>query len=118
MPDCAALKIKAAYPLAVLFCVNNCKNWGFNMKMQDRMTLCNWKNCTLSEVDGFSQFGLVENERFTPRAKRTFKLLHTWCAFRFSSSAQDKHYALHGMDGLNRRMVRANKLAAAIWGTK
>lgn len=88
------------------------------MKTQDRIALCNWKNCTLSEVEAISQFGLVENERFTSRAKRTFKLLHTWCTFRYSSSAQDRHYSLHGIAGLNRRMARANKLAIAICGTK
>lgn len=86
------------------------------MLMKDRLALTNWKNLSLSEVSAISSIGLVDNERFTPRAKRTFKLLHEWCSFRYSSKAQDKYYALHGMAGLNRRIERANKLAKAIWG--
>lgn len=38
MPDCAGLKIKDAYPLAVLFCVKNYNYWGSEMKTEVELT--------------------------------------------------------------------------------
>lgn len=86
------------------------------MNMKDRLALRNWKGATLSDVESISRIGLVENERFTPRSLRTFRLLHTWGGVRFSSSAQDMHFLMHGMNGINRRIARVQRLAKAIWG--
>lgn len=88
------------------------------MQIKDRITLANWKNASLSEVENVPAIGLVGNERFTPRAKRTFRLMHEWGAERFSSRAQDRFYALHGRAAYLRRIARVQRLAGVIFGTE
>jgi hypothetical protein len=85
------------------------------MLMKDRIALANWKGETLQNVEPFSQFGILQNERFTQRAKRTFRILHQWSCERYSSAAQDRFYDLHGRAGLDRRIARVQRLAKAIF---
>ena len=86
------------------------------MNIKDRLAIANWKHASLADVESVSQYGLVENERFTPRAKRTFRLLHEWGCHRYSSRKQNDWYFLHGTGGIDRRIARVNRLAEAIWG--
>jgi hypothetical protein len=86
------------------------------MQIKDRLQLMTWLRggASLASVMGASQYGMVENERFTPDARRAFKLLWTWSAPRFSGEAglkQDRAYARLGSAGLARRMQRARQFA-------
>lgn len=86
------------------------------MKIKDRLALANWRHASLADVEAVSQYGLVDNERFTPRAKRTFRLLHEWGCVRYSSRVQNDYYCRFGSEGVDRRIARAQRLAQAIWG--
>lgn len=86
------------------------------MEMKDRRALANWirSNASLSEVEGTSRFGLVDNERFTYQAVRAFKLLWSWSSHRFAGpagKAQDRFIDKCGNDALERRFARAKRIA-------
>lgn len=89
------------------------------MKMQDKIQLANWlrSNATLHDVETTSRFGLVENERFTERAREVYRFLWTWSAHRFEGQAgrlQNDVYYRHGMLGLDRRFARVNRIIRKI----
>ena len=86
------------------------------MEMKDILALANWKNATLNDVENVNPIGLVGNVRFTYRAKRRFKLMHEWGTERFSSTAQDRFYSMHGRDAYLRRIARVQKMIDATWG--
>lgn len=89
------------------------------MLIKDQIVLRNWlrSGATLAEVESVSQFGLVDNERFTEQARRAYKLLWTWSAPRFAGVAgmkQDRAYARIGGDRLRRRFERCNRIIAKL----
>ena len=88
------------------------------MELKDKLAVAGWLrgNCSMHEVERVQRTGLVGNERFTPRAKRTFALLWERGAYRFSSTKQERWYQLFGSAGVERRMERARSLARAIAG--
>lgn len=85
------------------------------MNAKDTQVLCNWiaGGASAAEIEGLSRFGLVDNERFSERARRRFLLICEWSNFRMSSAAQEKFWLLHGRNAFYRRMNRARALARA-----
>lgn len=89
------------------------------MEMKDKIQLQRWvaSGASLAEVESVSRFGLVDNERFTERAREVYRWLWTWGAPRFSGTAnamQERVYAKHGMPALNRRYARVSRILARI----
>jgi len=89
------------------------------MLMKDTIALGNWlrSKATLAEVESVSQYGLLDNERFTEQARRAYRLLWTWSAPRFGGIAglkQERAYARLGADGLRRRFERCNRIIARL----
>lgn len=89
------------------------------MEMRDRIMLANWLNSrvSLDDVESFASVGLVENVRFTPAAKRAFRLIWEWSSPRFSGRIgmrQDALYNRHGREFLEKRFARCNRIAAKL----
>lgn len=85
------------------------------MLMKDKIAVGNWLRINLSynEVMKISRYGLVENERFTDRAKEVYIFLWTWSAPRFEGLAgnlQEVVYKKHGHNALHRRYARVNRM--------
>lgn len=86
------------------------------MLMKDRLALSTWlrTGASLRSVEEASPYGLVENLRFTPAAKRAFKLLWTWTAPRLGGEPgrqHDRAYRKLGRELYNRRIERAKAWA-------
>lgn len=89
------------------------------MEMKDKIQLQRWINsgASLAEVESVSRFGLVNNERFTERAREVYVWLWTWSTARFSGTAgalQDRLHRRRGMAALNRRYTRVSRILARI----
>lgn len=73
--------------------------------------------CSWAEVEDTHPIGLLDNVRFTSDAKRLFFLLWAWSAPRFTGRAgilQDRAYQKGGIDAVNRRIARCNKIIERI----
>jgi len=89
------------------------------MLMQDRIQVERWiqSNATLGDVLDTSAHGLVDNERFTYRAKRFYIRLWTWGAVRYSGRAseeQEQFYKRMGKDAFFRRIDRTQAIISKI----
>jgi len=89
------------------------------MNMKDTLQVSHWlrSGATWNDVMQASRYGLVENERFTERAREVYTWLWTWSAPRFHGRAndlQDAIYAQHGMKALQRRYARVNRIIAKL----
>lgn len=85
------------------------------LSLQDKRQLSYWlgSKATLAEVEAVPRFGLVNNERFTERARDAYRFLWTWGALRFEGRAgrlQDTFQWLHGKAALDRRIARVQRL--------
>jgi hypothetical protein len=85
------------------------------MNNKDKQQLRHWicSNASYNDVINASRFGLVENERFTERAREVFIFLWTWSAHRFEGAAgklQNDIYYYHGMQGIDRRIARIQRI--------
>lgn len=85
------------------------------LSMKDRIQIARWlkSGATLDEVLNAPRFGLVENERFSERAREVYIWLWTWSAHRFEGKAgrqQNDIYCKYGMAGLYRRFARVNRI--------
>lgn len=56
-----------------------------SLSIKDRIALKSWllTRLSLADVESFSRSGVVENERFTDRAREIYFVLWTWSAERF-----------------------------------
>ena len=85
------------------------------LNMQDTIVLCGWlaSNATLSDVNAVASVGLVENVRFSEKTRNRYIYYWVWSTSRFSGLAgilQEAFYKRHGIDGLNRRFARINRV--------
>lgn len=83
------------------------------LSMQDSRILCGWVagRASLADVESVDPIGIVGNVRFSERARRRFRLIWEWSAFRYSSRAQDVFWNRHGRDAFYRRMARVRRMA-------
>jgi hypothetical protein len=86
---------------------------------KDSQVLSRWLRCnvSMSYVDGLCPYGLVENERFSEKAREKFEYLWMWSAHRFSGRAgllQDAFHRRHGIAALERRFQRVANLIKAL----
>jgi hypothetical protein len=83
-----------------------------NLSIKDRMVLAYWLRAgvSLSEIDSTSRIGIVENERYSSRTVDVYRIMWEWSAPRYSSRAQERYYNRCGMDALNRRIQRCQKI--------
>lgn len=91
---------------------------GYTMLMRDRIQLGYWLrgNASLADVENAGAIGLVENVRFTERARSKFRFVWAWSTERFegrAGAAQERFYKLHGMAALNRRISRVKRATDA-----
>lgn len=91
------------------------------MEMKDKLAVSTWlkSGASLADVETVANVGIVGNVRFTPQAVRAYKLLWTWCAFRFAGSAgrkQDNFFNKCGSTMFHNRLARANRIAAKLAG--
>lgn len=79
--------------------------------MHDKMTLSQWlrERRSYNDIAELSRFGLVENERFSERARRLYLKLWEWSAHRMSSRVQNDLYCTDNMK-LNRRIERCQHI--------
>lgn len=82
---------------------------------KDRQQIAAWLNsgASYNDVVNAPRIGLVENERFSERAREVYIWLWTWSAHRFEGSAGRKQsdiYYRYGMAGLNRRIERVKRI--------
>jgi len=77
------------------------------MQMKDRLQLQTWlrSNASLAEVMRVPRFGLVENERFTEKARKHFLFLWRWGSTR-NMVRHNKFYRVMGADAYFRRIKR------------
>lgn len=59
------------------------------MNLKDRNQVAIWlqSGASLREVEQTSPFGLVQNLRFTERARRTYRLIWTWSTHRTTTTS-------------------------------
>lgn len=88
------------------------------MELKDKIKVAEWLNAgvSLRDVENSSCIGLVDNVRFTPEAKRVYRLIWEWSAMRLSSHAQDLRYRQCGMAGINRRIERCRRIVLRVFG--
>lgn len=81
------------------------------MQMKDRLQLQTWlrSNASFDEVMRTSRFGLVENERFTEKARRHFYFLWLWSAPR-NDEIHDIVYDIFGADFYWRRIEKVKRI--------
>lgn len=89
------------------------------MTPKDKAQLRTWlaSGESLSGVEACSAAGLVENERFTERARQAYRLIWRWSALRFGGvhgRVQERFYKRRGMEALLRRIERCRRIAARI----
>ena len=81
------------------------------MSPRQKIILANWlRNSSYNKVKNLSRFGLVDNERFEENTRRAFFLIWEWSSVRLSSEHQNRVYAKHGSEFVNKRIERCNKL--------
>lgn len=85
------------------------------MLMKDKLQLIKWlkSNASLAEVENTKRFGLVENERFTERARKAYIFLWGWSTPRFSGNIglkHDKFYNSVGKEVYYRRINRVENI--------
>ena len=85
------------------------------MNTQDKEMLRRWVTgrASLAEVERASPVGLVDNVRFTETARRAYRLLWTWSAYRLSDPACMKQHRTRvalGREGLERRFERCRRI--------
>lgn len=88
------------------------------LSIADATCLQNWlaSQATVTEVLNLHSVGLVENLRFTDRARNEFMRLWSWSAPRFGGAAgraQEAFYERHGSQALWRRYTRVQALCKA-----
>jgi hypothetical protein len=93
------------------------------LNIRDSVVLSNWLagNATLSEVNALSSVGLVGNVRFSEKARNRYIYYWVWSTVRFSGlpgMLQEAFYKRHGLDGLNRRFARVNRVIQIRTGKK
>lgn len=81
------------------------------MQMKDRLQLQTWlrSNASFDEVMRTPRFGLVENERFTEKARDHFRFLWLWSGAR-ESARHDRFYNAVGADAYWRRIERVRRI--------
>lgn len=89
------------------------------MQTKDKIVLAQWlrTRASLADVGAVSSRGLVDNERFTENARRAYRLIWTWSAYRLGGTAgrrQDRVWSKCGREFLDRRIERCRRIAAAI----
>ena len=85
------------------------------LSLKDRSVLATWLSAklTLDDVESLQSTGLVENVRFTERARDVYFVLWTWSADRFhgeSGRLQDEYVKRFGLQRLKKRLERCNQL--------
>lgn len=88
------------------------------MNIKDKLKIWEWLyyGASLREVENISCIGLVGNVRFTPEAKRVYRLIWEWSAVRFSSESQKLRYIQCGMAGIDRRIERCRRIVSRAFG--
>lgn len=89
------------------------------MLNKDKRAVGAWLRAGYSHNDCMraERMGLVENERFTYRAKEVYVVLWAWSAYRFEGDAgraQDALYYRGGIEAVSRRIARCQRLIERI----
>lgn len=81
------------------------------MRMKDTLQLQTWlrSNASLDEVMRTPRFGLVDNERFTEKARKHFIFLWRWGSTR-ESVRHDRFYRVMGAEAYFRRIKRVRRI--------